>query len=100
MEFTNASLEKVNDALKVVNEFNAEILVRAEKWLDQNWRDNWELPAPHIVFHQEGWKAWVENVEGILNNTTAAPIRIVFSHPDLQMKIRGFEVPHDAIFTE
>lgn len=100
MEFTNASLEKVNDALKVVNEFTAEVIARAEKWLEHNWRDNYDLPDPHIVFNQEGWEAQVDNVEKILNDTTDAPVRIILSHPEWQVMPRSFEVPYSAIFTE
>jgi hypothetical protein len=100
MEFTNASLEKVNAALAVVNEFTAEVLVRAEKWLDNNYRDNWELPAPHIVFHQEGWIVRVDDPEKVLNDTTGAPVKIVFHHPDLQERSRSFDVPAKSIFTE
>ena len=100
MEFTNSSLDKVNDALKVVKEFTDEVLVRAEKWVELNWRDDTTLPAPHIVFHQEGWKAWVENVDEALNSTTDAPIRVVFMHPEYQVNVRGIDVPRYAIFTE
>lgn len=100
MEFTNASLEKVNEAIKVVNEFTAEVLVRAEKWLDDNYRDDFELPAPHIVFHQEGWNVRVDDPEKVLNDTTGAPIKIVFRHPDQQDYDRSFEVPADAVFTK
>ena len=99
MEFTNASLEKVNEAIKVVNEFTAEVLVRAEKWLDNNYRDNWELPAPHIVFHQEGWIVRVDDPEKVLNDTTGAPVKILFNHPDLQERTRSFEAPAADIFT-
>lgn len=98
MEFTNASLEKVNEAIKVVNEFTAEVLVRAEKWLDDNYRDNFQLPAPHIVFHQEGWIVRVVDPEKVLNDTTGAPVNVAFSHPDMQPQERSFEVPADAIF--
>lgn len=100
MEFTNASLEKVNAAITVVNEFNAEVLVRAEKWLEDNYRDDFQLPAPHIVFHQEGWNVRVDDPEKVLNDTTGAPIKIAFNHPDMQINVRFFEVPADAIFTE
>lgn len=100
MEFTNTSLEKVNEAIKVVNEFNAEVLIRAEKWLDDNYRDNFQLPAPHIVFHQEGWTVRVADTDKVLNETTASPIKIAFSHPDMQAQEHFFEVPTGAIFTE
>lgn len=100
MEFTNASLDKVNDALKVVKEFTDEVLVRAEKWVELNWRDDQTLPAPHIVFHQEGWKAWVEDADKVLNDTTNAPIRVLFMHPEYQWNVRGIDVPYSAIFTE
>lgn len=97
MEFTNASLEKV---AAVVNEFNAEVLFRAEKWLDDNYRDDFQLPAPHIIFHQEGWIVRVADIDKALNDTTGAPVKIVFSHPDMQSEERSFDVPEAAIFTE
>ena len=100
MEFTNASLEKVNAAIKVVNEFNAEVLVRTEKWLEDNYRDDFQLPAPHIVFHQEGWNVRVDDPEKVLNDTTGSPIKIAFSHPIMQAQERFFGVPADTIFTE
>lgn len=100
MEFTNASLKKVNTALAVVKEFTDEVLVRAEKWLDDNYRDDFELPAPHIVFHQEGWIVRVDDPEKVLNDTTGAPIKIVFSNPDQQPHDRSFEVPVNAVFAK
>lgn len=100
MEFTNASLDKVNDALKVVKEFTDEVLIRAEKWIDLNWRDNTELPAPHIVFYQEGWEVWVENVDQVLNGTSNAPVRVSFKHHEYQVNPRSVDVPYSAIFPE
>lgn len=100
MEFTNASLEKVNNALKVVNEFTAEVIVRAQKWLEQNWRDDYDLPDPHIIFNQEGWVVRLADTDKALNDTTGAPVKFVYNNPALQPMTLTFEVPAKSIFTE
>lgn len=100
MEFTNASLEKVNDALKVVNEFTAEMNARAEKWLEANFTGNWMLPAPHIIFHPEGWIVRLADPDKVLNDTTGAPIEFLYRQPHIQKGYLSFEVPAEFIFSE
>lgn len=100
MEFTNASLEKVDEARKIVAEFTEEVLKRAKVWLEANFKGDFDLPAPHIIFEQEGWVVEIVDLDKVLNGTVGDSIQFRYCHPNLQRMYLPFEVPESAIFTE
>lgn len=97
MEFTNDYLEKVDAAREIIAGFTAEVLKRAKVWLEANYRGNFELPAPHILFEQEGWVVELVDLDKVLNGTVGDPIEFRYHHPKLQPMRLTFEVPADVI---
>ena len=98
MEFTNANLEKVDEARLIVAAFTAEVLKRTKVWLEANYRGDFELPAPHIIFEQEGWVIEIVDLDKVLNGTVGEPIEFRYHNQKLQPLRLTFSVPAEAIF--
>lgn len=103
MPYTNESLEKINQALKItkrfqkeitlVEKFKADILRRVEVWLKDNYRTNFDLPSPEIIFVQPGWEIEIANLDAIINSTEDTPVEIRYTHPILMSRVNIFFAP-------